>query len=254
MRSDEFIALLSRQADGDGGIERLRRAIPLGQDMAGNVVYSQKQEKTYTVRHTCITGGRRTAFIKRLLITLACLYEREEVNFLIVSPKLEYGELFRMHAMDVTAPFIRSVSDLEQAVNCIKELLSLYATGKGYPRLILVLDGLEELDGCNKNGDLEEYREIFDKIVRQPNIDVITGAELMKSIFSGYPGAFVGVGNCLVTTREDGKADVTYVGEDYSLSLPTAMTYPSEPSITETLIVLNAIDKNAGIDEEGEYE
>ena len=117
----------------------------------------------------------------------------------------------------------------------------MYQTEKGHPRLILVLDGLEELEGCNKNGDLEEYRAFFDLTLRNENVEIITGAELMKSIFSGYPGAFVGVGNCLVTTREEGKADVTYVGDDSSLSMPTAMSFPDSPSVTETIIFLNSL-------------
>ena len=70
---------------------------------------------------------------------------------------------------------------------------------------------------------------------------MITGAELMRSIFSGYPGAFVGVGNCLVTTREEGVADVTYVQDNSSLSLPTVLHYPSMPSFTETVIYLNSL-------------
>ena len=56
-------------------------------------------------------------------------------------------------------------------------------------------------------------------------MDIITGVDLMQSIFSGYPGAFVGVGNALVTTREQGKADVTLVADDASLSLPVAIEY-----------------------------
>ena len=63
----------------------------------------------------------------------------------------------------------------------------------------------------------------------------------MRSIFSGYPGAFVGVGNCLVTTQGNGKADITYVGEDSSLSMPTPILFPDEPNITETVILLNSL-------------
>ena len=107
--------------------------------------------------------------------------------------------------------------------------------------IFLVLDGLEELSACNRNGDFEEYREIFELFNRRKDVDVICGADLMRSIFSGHPGAFVGVGNCLVTIREEGKADVTYVGDDISLSMPVPITYPSEPSVMETVIYLNAL-------------
>ena len=138
-------------------------------------------------------------------------------------------------------PFIREKGDVELAVETVKALLAQRENGKGYPHLFLVLDGLEELSACNRNGDFEEYREIFELFNRRKDVDVICGADLMRSIFSGHPGAFVGVGNCLVTIREEGKADVTYVGDDISLSMPVPITYPSEPSVMETVIYLNAL-------------
>jgi hypothetical protein len=55
------------------------------------------------------------------------------------------------------------------------------------------------------------------------------------------PGVFVGFGNSLVTTREEGRADVTFVHDDFSLSLPTAIEYPQTPSVTETIIFLNSL-------------
>ena len=241
MREEEFISYLSEESKSEEGVRRLRAGVPLGRDLGGNTVFSQKRERPFTVRHTCVTGLRRTAFIRRLIITLSCLYERDEANFLIVSPRAEYGELLRLRSADVTVPFIRVKSDLDKVMDCVRELVRMYQTEKGHPRLILVLDGLEELEGCNKNGDLEEYRAFFDLTLRNENVEIITGAELMKSIFSGYPGAFVGVGNCLVTTREEGKADVTYVGDVSSLSMPTAMSFPDSPSVTETIIFLNSL-------------
>ena len=70
---------------------------------------------------------------------------------------------------------------------------------------------------------------------------MICGTDLMRSIFSGFPGAFVGVGNCLVSLREEGKADVTYVNDDASMSLPIPIHYPSAPLVMETIIYLNAL-------------
>lgn len=241
MREEEFISALSQESESEESVRRLRAGIPLGRDMAGNFVFSQKRERPFTVRHTCVTGARRTAFIRRLLITLSCLYDKTEANFLILSPRAEYGELLRLYSADVTVPFVRLKSDLEKAMECVRELISMYTLQSGYPRLFLILDGLEELPDCNLNGDFEEYRAFFDLVARNANIEIISGVELMKSIFSGYPGTFVGVGNCLVTTREEGKADVTYVGEDSSLSMPTAMFFPDSPSITETVIFLNSL-------------
>ena len=73
---------------------------------------------------------------------------------------------------------------------------------------------------------------------------MIAGVDLTKSIFSGYPGAFVGIGNCLVATREMGKADVTYVNDDATLTMPLPITYPSAPAITETILFFNAVAKD----------
>ena len=100
------------------------------------------------------------------------------------------------------------------------------------------------MEGCNRNEDLEEYRDIIDLLARRENVELIAGVELTKSIFSGYPGAFVGVGNCLVATREMGKADVTYVNDDASLTMPTPITYPSAPAIMETILFFNSVSKD----------
>ena len=246
MRSEEFLTfLMQKTADGQQ-TNALREGIPLGVDATDEPVLSQLCTHSYTANHTCVTGARKTAFIKRLLITLSRLYASTEANFLVLSPRTDYGELTRLKAMDVTIPYIRNKSDLEKAKACVKDLTSEYARGKGYPKLFLVLDGLEELPDFNVNGDLDEYRVFLIMIAREPNGAVVSGVELMKSIFSGNPGVFVGVGNCLVTTREEGRADVTYVGEDSSLSMPTAMQYPDAPSITETVIALNASYINDG--------
>ena len=241
MRAEEFLEILSKNSQDETQIQTLKNGLPLGVDSVGNLVFSQRAQKKYSIRHTCVTGPKRTAFIKRLITTVSCLYEKSEVNFLVLSPRLDYGELFRLKALDITAPFIRTKTDLEAALACVKELMSMQQTGGGYPKLFLVMDGLEELQGTNANADLEEYRSFFEALTYRKNVEVITGAELMRSIFSGYPGAFVGVGNCLVTTREDGVADVTYVQDDLSLSLPTVLHFPCAPSFTETVIYLNSL-------------
>ena len=246
MRSDEFISVISGMSHDDNQFEELKKGLPLGLDSVGNIVRAQKLEKPFTLRNTCVTGKGRTRFLCRFLITVSCLYEKSEACFFILSPKAEYGDLLRLKSMDVTAPFIREKGDLQLAVEAIKELLSQRENGRGYPHLFLVLDGLEDLPDCNRNGDLEEYREIFELFNRRTDVDVICGADLLRSIFSGHPGAFVGVGNCLVTIREDGKADVTYVGEDVSLSMPVPISYPNEPSVMETVIYLNALPASGG--------
>lgn len=238
MKTDEYIYFLLEKSKTDK--EKFRRLTPLGKDLAENVVFSQTREKSLFFRHTCVTGVGRTAFIKRLLVALSFFYAKTEANFLIVSPRQDYGELIRLYGLDCTVPFIREKADLQSVETCVKELVSLHTRERGCPKLFLVLDGLEELDGCNKNGDLEEYRTFFDCIARQENIEVITGTDLIKTIFSGYPGAFVGVGNCLVTTQGNDKADVTFVQDDFSLSLPAPIRHPNEPSFTETVIWANS--------------
>ena len=241
MRQEEFLNILSDYFQNEEGMDALRKGTPLGTDSVDKPVFSQLRDEPFTFRHTCVTGARKTAFIKRLLLTLSSLYEKSEINFFVLSPFTEYGELLRLQNADFTVPYINEKSDLEKAKACVLELLALRAREKGCPKLLLVLDGLETLAGCNKNGDLEEYRDFFELIARRSEVEIISGADLIKSIFSGYPGAFVGVGNCLVTTREENKADVTYVNDDSSLSLPTVMSYPDTPSVTETVIYLNSL-------------
>ncbi|MBQ8291434.1 MAG: hypothetical protein IJX88_02855 [Clostridia bacterium] len=241
MRMEEYIAFLSEKGEKETELLRLREGTPLGVDACGEAVLSQKREHVYNTRHTSVTGLRRTGFIRRLIITLSCLYDKNEANFFVVSPRAEYGELLRLRSLDITVPFVREKADLDAALACVKELVGAYAQGEGYPKLFLVLDGLEEVDGCNENGDFEEYRAFIEATARNKNVEIISGTELMKSIFSGNPGVFVGVGNCLVTTREEGKADVTYVGDDSSLSMPTALTFPDAPSIMETIIFINSL-------------
>lgn len=220
MRAEEFISAVSGMSREDDRFEELKNGLPLGLDSTENVVIAQKRKRPYTLRNTCVTGVGTSNFIRRFLISVSCLYDRGEACFFVISPKTEYGELLRMKSMDVTVPYIRTKNDLDLAVVTIKELLEQRNDGKGYPHLFIVLDGLEELGESDRNSDLEEYRNIFDLFTRREDVDVICGTELMRSIFSGYPGAFVGVGNCLVSLREDGKADVTYVNDDATLSLP----------------------------------
>lgn len=243
MRLDEFITAVSGNAKSDEAFEKMKRGLPLGKDSIDAIVLAQKKQKPLTIRHTCIAGTSRSAFIRRMLITISCLYEKSEACFFILSPHTEYGELLRLRSMDVTAPYIHSKADLALAVETIRELLRQREYGLGYPHLFLVLDGLDELPEANRNGDLEEYREIFDLFNRREDIDVISGADLSRSIFSGYPGAFLGIGNCLVSLREDGKADVTYVNDDASMSLPTPISYPCEPAVTESVIFLNSLPR-----------
>lgn len=239
MRSEEFIKKIQQKYNAEE-LVGARENAPLGVDNADNLVFARKGNVTPFIKHICVTGIRRTAFVKRYLLTLFQLYDKRELNVFILSTKTEYGELLRLQNADITVPYIHSKQNLEESKRCLDNLLAFRDGANGCPYLVLVLDGLEELQGCNSNGDLEEYRDFIDMVGRRKDVEIVSGVDLMKSIFSGYPGAYVGVGNCLVTTREEGKADITYVGEDATLSMPTPMSYPSEPSITETVIFFNA--------------
>ena len=244
MTTQEFMETLFRQAEGNEKLEEYKKGLPIGRDENGNILLAQKREKTLTVRNTCATGAGRTDFIRRLIITLSCLYEKDQACFFVLSPKTEYGELLRLHSADVTVPYIRNKEDIGKAVETLKELLRMRELGTGHPYLFLVLDGLEELPDAKQNGELEEYRAINELLMRKNGVELITGVDLGKSIFAGFPGAFLGIGNCLITTREEGQADVTYVGDDSSLTLPVPMTYPCEPSVLDSIIFLNQVPSN----------
>lgn len=243
MRSDDFLNLITKRIQTQADKSAVCDGLPLGYDGLENPMFAFRGNVAPIWRHVCVTGMRKTAFIKRLLLTLSRLYAKDEASVLVLSPKTEYAELLRVNRLDITVPYIRNKEDLENATLCVKALVEPYTQGKNCKKLFLVLDGVDELAGCNVNGDLAENRALLDVIARKKEVTLISGIELIKSIFSGYPGAYVGVGNCLITTREDGKADVTYVGEDSSLSMPAPMSYPCQPSFTETLIAFNADGK-----------
>ncbi len=244
MRTEEFIQKISGQADDNARFEELRKGIPLGENINGEVVLAQKSAQVYTVRNTCVTGSNKTQFIRRLLISLACLHDAEEACFIILSPHVEYGELLRLSGSDFTIPYIHKKEDLEPIIKTLKELLFMRTSGKGYPHIYLVLDGLETLEEGKTNVDLSEYSSILEMLMHVTDVDVICGMDLGRSIFAGCPGIFLGRGNCLVTAREYGKADVTYVNEDTSLTMPLQITYPSEPSVLESIVYLNSLPTN----------
>lgn len=241
MRTEEFIQKISMQAKGNARFEELKKGLPLGEDVGGEIVLAQKSNLTYTVRNTCVTGSSKTQFIRRLLITLSCIHDTKDACFIVLSPYVEYGELLRLTASDFTIPYIRTKEDLVPVVKTLKDLIFMRENGKGYPRLFLVLDGLETLEEGKNKFDLSEYSAIMELFMRIPNVDIISGMELGRSIFAGCPGTFLGRGNCLVTARENGKADVTYVNDDTSLTMPLPITYPSEPTVMESIIYLNSL-------------
>jgi len=234
MKTQEFISSLNNiKVDDTERFERLRAALPLGVDEAGEIVVAHAYSKNGRANHLCITGAKREEFINRLLFTLTRIYEKTELCALILSPKPAYARLLSLKNADITVPYVRSLADVSFALESIDGLLKLRAENgaEKYPRLLLVLDGLEELQ-TQEDGLLEIYKPFIEKTYGT-GVGVITGVDLLKSIFGGYPGAFVGIGNCLITADGEGKTDATFVGEDSSLSLPIALDYPSDLSIEE---------------------
>lgn len=244
MNTHEFFNAVYHQTEENERLEEYKKGLPIGKDEGGNILLAQKREKALMIRNTCVTGAEKTEFIRRLVITLSCLYERDQACFFVLSPRVEYGELLRLNSVDITVPYLRSKEDLEKSVETLKELLCIRQTGGGHPHFFLILDGLEELADTHENGELEEYRKIYELLLRKADIDVVTGVDLAKSIFAGYPSTFVGVGNCLVTTHESGKADVTYVEDDSTLSLPVLVEYPDEPTVMDSIVLLNTLSGN----------
>jgi hypothetical protein len=91
MYTQTFISSVIQSAKDNDNFEQLREQIPLGIDMAGKVVTAQKYSGALAWRHICVTGSRRMDCICNLLITLSCFYEKDEVNFIILSPRLKYA-------------------------------------------------------------------------------------------------------------------------------------------------------------------
>ena len=241
MRTDELIARLSDiSRTNPAEFERLRAGLPLGLDSFEGVAVAHRENKVERYHHTCVTGAHKTEFIKRLVLTLACLHEKGEAAFLILSPHTTYGELMNLKTADITVPFIRDGEDLKQALDCLQELARGRVSGKRAQKFFVVLDGIELLS----EGDtaLISYRPFLDT-VGTSGIEIVSGVDLENTAFGGYPGGFVGIGNCLVTTSGEGKADLTYVNPDTLMSLPKTIVYPSEPTVAESIQFFNGIEE-----------
>ena len=85
MRTEELIRAISEQSKENERFEELKMGMPLGIDTSDRIVLAQPKDRTLTLRNTCVTGAGRTNFIRRLLITLSCLYEKDEACFFVIS-------------------------------------------------------------------------------------------------------------------------------------------------------------------------
>lgn len=231
MKTEEFFAELASLArDNEYRFEDLRARLPLGVDGENRLVVAGRRESRRI--HTCVTGTGRTEFIRRLILSLAGAYDRGQTTFVILSPKREYAELLRLTRSNVFVPVISSVEDLWKGVEFARSQAGL-RRGDGesvFGRLVLIADGLESVTG----GGLDGYLPFF-SIAAEYGVTLVTGVDLIKSVFGAVPQHFVGAGNCLITVMSAGKAHLSRVTDEGTLALPQAFTYPSEPSFSDSL-------------------
>ena len=89
MRTDGFLSRISALSAADAeAFDKARGGLPLGETDEGELVVAHREIAPDRYHHTCVTGGMKTEFISRLILTLACLYEKTEAAFLIISPDL----------------------------------------------------------------------------------------------------------------------------------------------------------------------
>lgn len=219
MQATEWISLLKNSAkEGDFSLSQL----PLGRSGEGRVLLAHDQDRGDRYYHTCVTGGEKTQFILNTVASLLSAYG-EELSVLVLSPKSEYANLLRIKGADVTVPYLRT----EKQFSAMRELALAQANARKQnprsSRFLLVLDGLEELPFLPKNNDFGYLRKWIEEMAGGGQ--VVSGVHFQGSIFAGFEGAFVGVGNSLVWADGKGKADVTKVLADCSLGQPQPIEY-----------------------------
>ncbi len=240
MKTEEFLTRIKGERRVDmQRFEDLRAQLPLGEYADGEYVLSHRENDVERYHHTCVTGAMRAEFISRLLLTLTGLYQKSEAVFFIVSPNLYYGQFMKLATADVIVPFVTSERDIPPILEAVRALAKQRAEKRTRAKTFLILDGLELLEEEEKRTALDCYRPFFEA-VGASGIEIITGVDLAKTIFAGYPAAFVGLGNCLVTPSVGGEMDITYVGIDGSMTLPKKCTYPSLPTVAECIELRNA--------------
>ena len=227
MQVEDFITLLSETAvKNEYRFESLRERIPLGVYSGAEIATAHREEKPDRYHFTLVTGEDRRAFVFALILCLSCLYDENEASFLILSPHEEYSALLSLSGVDVSIPYMRTKDDFDLALNTLKELSLMRTLSASYPRLIVVCDGLEEIEGVTCDDVTDPYLACLEK-VGAVRAEVIAAMDITKSHFASFPGAVIGIGNCLFSTKEKGKGDVTHVKSDSSLGVPRQVEYPS---------------------------
>ncbi len=224
MRAEEWILQIKQQhTKGDFTLTQL----PLGVDEKGEVVLSHRQNRRDRYCHTCVTGRSRTSFLVDTVRALTKLYGEGKATFFILSPRREYLPLLGLKGGDITLPYLRTEKDYAKMKSLVLAQMEARRQKPDYPPFFLVLDGLYELPFIEKDSYLSLYREMIEEA--KGGAEVLTAVDFEGSIFSGFPGAFVGVGNSLVSADEEGTADVTHVLENCALDCPKRVkTYHEE--------------------------
>lgn len=243
MRIEEWMGLLSEAArKNEYRFESLRTCIPLGVYPDGNIATAHREEKPDRYHYLLVSGAGKREFILRLVATLSRIYDKNEAQFLVLSPYTDYADFLSLAGADFTVPYITGADDFEDAIKTVTELVSVHALRVGAPRLIVVAEGLETVEGIKHEDVTDPYARIL-AAVGTSGAEVIAGVNLTESAFAGYPGAVVGIGNCLVSVKSTGKADVTHVGADSSLGVPREILYPYEPEFKEVVSFLNSMEE-----------
>ena len=237
MTTEEFFKELANVANNNPFIfDDLRARLPLGLDNENRIVAAGQREAVCT--HVCVTGVGRTEFIRRFALAIAGAYDCGQVNFVVVSPKREYAELLRLTRANVVAPLIDGLSGVWQALDFARAQAALRLNGgnEKYGKLFFLLDGLETL----ANGRFDVYLPFFN-LAQSYGVDVVTGVDLLGSVFEERPQDFVGGENCLVTVTNAGKADVVFSKRDGGLTLPATFFYPDEPNFADALAFVDKL-------------
>ncbi|MBQ9117650.1 MAG: hypothetical protein IJY11_00405 [Clostridia bacterium] len=220
MQKGRWLSILqNKEKAGDFPLAK----VPLGWEESGEVVFSHRKDRADRYCHTCVTGAQRKAFVMETVKSLAVAYGEGKASFLVLSPHREYAKLLELKKADVTVPYLLSERQFSAMKNLANAQASARKENPRLPKFFVVIDGLEELPFLPKDNAFTFLRKWVDEL--SGGAEIITAVDFKGSIFAGFEGAFVGVGNSLVSADETGKADVAYVGDGCVLDYPQAIRY-----------------------------
>ena len=221
MRSQEWIDTLQRLQEEGLSLSQ----VPLGWDKEKNPIFSHRKNRPDRYCHTCVTGACRTSFLRDTVCALLEAYGVGGARVLVLSPKREYLQLLSAKGVDVLVPYIGVESQFEKMKAFVLSEVEARKQNARLPRLFIVIDGLESLPFLPKDNAFTYLRKLIADL--SGGAEILTAVNFKGSIFDGFEGAFVGVGNSLISADSLGKADVAYVGDDCQLDFPQAITYPT---------------------------